>query len=120
MAGDRDFLDEFIDERTKRNPAFPALVEAAERRRELLHELARSREERHLSQTAVAAAMQTSQSAVARLESSAGDTKLSTVERFAAALGCRIEYRLVRDEHVEIAPAELLRGGRELEAESAE
>jgi transcriptional regulator with XRE-family HTH domain len=109
MAGDRDFLDEFIDDRTRRNPAFPALVEAAERRRELLHALARKREERHLSQTAVAAAMQTSQSAVARLESSAADTKLSTVERFAAALGCRIEYRLVRDKHVEVAPVELTR-----------
>jgi ribosome-binding protein aMBF1 (putative translation factor) len=119
MAGDGDFLDEFIDERTRRSPAFPALVEAAERRRELLHDLAREREERRLSQTAVAAAMQTSQSAVARLESSAADTKLSTVERFAAALGCRIEYRLVRDEHVEIAPAKLTRGDAQLQAESA-
>jgi hypothetical protein len=28
-----DFLDELIDERTARNPDFPKLVEAAERRR---------------------------------------------------------------------------------------
>ena len=92
----RDFLDEVIEERTRRNPEFPALVDAAERRRELLRRLAREREARSLSQTALAAAMNTSQSAVARLENSATDTKLSTVERFAAALGYRVEYRLVR------------------------
>jgi len=94
----RDFLDEVIEERTGSNPEFPALVEAAERRRELLRSLAREREERSLSQTALAAAMNTSQSAVARLENSATDTKLSTVERFAAALGYRVEYRLVRQD----------------------
>lgn len=32
----RDFLDEIVDERTARNPDFPAALEAAERRRELL------------------------------------------------------------------------------------
>jgi ribosome-binding protein aMBF1 (putative translation factor) len=94
----RDFLDEVIEERTGRNPEFPSLVEAAERRRELLRRLAREREERSLSQTALAAAMNTSQSAVARLENSATDTKLSTLERFAGALGYRVEYRLVRQD----------------------
>ena len=103
MSGDQDFLDEIMDERTERNPAFPALVDAAERRRELLHQLARRRSEQKLSQTAVAAAMHTSQSAVARLETSAADTKLSTVERYAAALGYRVEYHLVPDERVDAA-----------------
>jgi DNA-binding XRE family transcriptional regulator len=103
MNSDRDLLDEIIDERTERNHAFPALVDAAERRRELLRQLARRRAEQELSQTAVAAAMHTSQSAVARLETSAADTKLSTVERYAAVLGCRVEYHLVQDEQVEAA-----------------
>jgi Helix-turn-helix domain len=101
MPSDRDFLDEIIDERTERNPAFAALVDAAGRRRELLHELARRRTEQNLSQTAVAAAMRTSQSTVARLEGSAADTKLSTVERYAAALGYRVEYHLVPDDRVD-------------------
>ena len=39
--------------------------------------------------------METTQSAAARLESSAADTKLSTVDRYAAALGCRVEWRVV-------------------------
>jgi predicted transcriptional regulator len=53
------------------------------------------RERQSMSQTAVAAAMGTSQSAIARLESTGADTKLSTVERYAATLGLRVEYRLV-------------------------
>jgi predicted transcriptional regulator len=49
-----------------------------------------------LSQTVIAARMRTSQSAVARLESGEVDTKLSTVERFAAALGQRVEWRIAK------------------------
>jgi predicted transcriptional regulator len=39
--------------------------------------------------------MSTSQPTLARLETTAADTKLSTVERFAGALGYSIEYHLV-------------------------
>jgi len=92
--GTDDFLDEIIAERAQRNPDFPDLVEAALRRRELLRELAARREQLGLSQTTVAARMGTSQSAVARLEAGETDTKLSTVERFAAALGQKVEWRL--------------------------
>ena len=68
MASRPDFLDEIVDERTERNPEFPDLDEAALRRRQLLRELAATREKLGLSQTLVAARMGTSQSAVARLE----------------------------------------------------
>ena len=95
MPKDRDFLDEFIDERTARNPEFSALVAAAERRRELFRRLAEQRADREISQTRLAAAMNTSQSAIARLENSAADTKLSTVERYAAVLGLEVQYKLV-------------------------
>ncbi len=89
-----DFLTEIIDARTTRNPDFPGLVEAAMRRRELLRGLGARREELGLTQTAVAAVMGTSQSAVARLESGDVDAKLSTVERYAAALGQTVEWRI--------------------------
>ncbi len=49
-----------------------------------------------MSQTAVAAVMGTSQSAVARLETGDVDAKLSTVERYAAALGHKVEWRLAK------------------------
>ena len=94
MANRKDFLDEIVDERSTRNPEFPELVEAALRRRQLLRELATKREELGISQTIVAARMGTSQSAVARLEAGEMDAKFSTVERFAAALGQKVEWRV--------------------------
>lgn len=96
MPGE-DFLDEIVRERTAENPEFPELVEAAVRRRALLRGLASRREELGLSQTAVAARMGTSQSAVARLESAEVDAKLSTIERYAAAVGQRVEFHLADD-----------------------
>jgi ribosome-binding protein aMBF1 (putative translation factor) len=96
MANRRDFLDEITDERSARNPEFPDLVDAALRRRQLLRELAARREKLGLSQTLVAARMGTSQSAVARLEAGEIDAKLSTVERFAAALGQKVEWRVAK------------------------
>ncbi len=93
----RDFLDEIVDERSAHNPEFPELVAAAVRRRALLRELAAKRDAAGLSQTAVAARMGTSQSAVARLESAEVDVKLSTIERYAAAVGQRVEFHLADD-----------------------
>jgi DNA-binding XRE family transcriptional regulator len=92
---ERDFLDDVIAERTARNPEFPKLLDAARRRRELLRALAARREEQNQTQTAVAAAMETSQSSVARLENEAGDAKLSTVDRYAESLGYVVQYHLI-------------------------
>ena len=94
-ATGEDFLDELIRTRTLRNANFPSLVEAASGRRALLRALADARAESGLTQTQAAALMGTSQSQVARLESGGADVKLSTVERLAATVGKRIEWRLV-------------------------
>lgn len=90
----KDFLDEMIAEETARNPEFPALVEAALMRRQLARELAKQRRAAGKTQTEMAAALGTSQSQVARIESGNGDAKLSTLARFAAVLGKKIEYQL--------------------------
>jgi ribosome-binding protein aMBF1 (putative translation factor) len=66
---------------------------AAERVR-LVHDLVTQRQAAGLSQTAVAARMGTSQSAVARLESGASDVRASTLERYAAAVGGEITWKL--------------------------
>jgi transcriptional regulator with XRE-family HTH domain len=42
--------------------------------------------------------MGTSQSAVARLESGAADLRVSTLERYAAALGHVLDWRLEEDQ----------------------
>lgn len=89
----KDFLDEIVEERSKANPDFPALVEAAARSRTLLRSLADRRRELGLSQTLVAARMGTSQSALARLEGGESDPRISTVERYALVIGSELELR---------------------------
>ncbi|HEX5506798.1 MAG TPA: helix-turn-helix transcriptional regulator, partial [Thermomicrobiales bacterium] len=84
-------------------PEFPKLLAAAMRERALMRALAAKRAERGLSQREVAAKMATSQAAVARLERAEGDPRLSTLGRYALAVGQRLEWRLVADE--EPAPA---------------
>ena len=92
---DRDELQEYIQERARRNPEFPAIVERARARREILRALADERDFQGISQLSVAEEMDTSQPFVARLETSATDTKLSTLERYAAALGMKVQVRLI-------------------------
>lgn len=88
----KDSLAEMIAERTKANPDFPALVDAALNRRELLRTLATERQAAGITQTELAAVLGTSQGQVARLESGNADAKLSTISRLAAALGKTIEF----------------------------
>ncbi len=97
----KDFLGRMVAHHTAKDPEFPAYFEEAVERRRLLRELAECRGAKGLSQTAVAADMGTSQSSVARLETSATDALLSTVERFAAAVGMRVEIRLVEADPAE-------------------
>ncbi len=73
---------------------FPGFREMAESRRHLLGELVSQRRSLGLSQTEVAARMGTSQSAVARLEAVAGDVRLSTLERYAEAVGHTLRWSL--------------------------
>ena len=71
----------------RHDPVFPGFAEMAKKRRAL-----------GLSQTEVAARMGTSQSAVARLESGDADVRLSTLERYAAALGHQLDVRLKKED----------------------
>jgi DNA-binding XRE family transcriptional regulator len=75
-------------------PVFPGFRELAQRRRELLGELAAQRRAAGLSQAEVAERMGTSQPAIARLEAGEVDVRMSTVERYAAAIGRRLELRV--------------------------
>ena len=65
---------------------------AADRYRDLIGRLSRRRAESGLSQADVARLMQTSQSAVARLESGQHDAQLSTMTRYADALGLSLDF----------------------------
>jgi ribosome-binding protein aMBF1 (putative translation factor) len=85
-----------VDQQLPLLPGFRemALRRMAEERRRLVTDLTAERQAARLSQTEVAARMGTSQSAVARLESGEADARASTLERYAAAIGCQITWRL--------------------------
>ena len=59
---------------------------------EVVGRLTARRQAQGLSQTEVAARMGTSQSAVARLEAGGGDLRLSTLQRYAAALDAEVGF----------------------------
>jgi predicted transcriptional regulator len=77
-----------------RRTSFPGLEEMADRRRGLIEELAGARRASGVSQTEIAARMGTSQSAVARLESGELDARMSTLERYAAAVGAVVDWQV--------------------------
>lgn len=87
-----------VDERPggRRHDRFlPGFGDMARRRRQDLTEaLVARRLQLGLSQTEVAARMGTSQSAVARIEAGSGDVRLSSLERYAAAVDQVLDWRL--------------------------
>jgi predicted transcriptional regulator len=78
----------------RHEPMLPGFKEMAERRYALARELTARRIDLGLTQTEVAARMGTSQSAVARLEAGNLDVRMSTLERYAAAVGHVVSWRL--------------------------
>ena len=67
----------------------------------LLDEFLKARMSQGLTQAQVAEKIGTTQSAVARMESGSGkhSPSLATLTKYADALGCRLEIRLVRRPH---------------------
>lgn len=70
-----------------------ALRRMSDGRRRLVAELTAQRRSAGLSQTEVAARMGTSQSAVARLETGDADVRVSTLERYTAAIGSQLAWQ---------------------------
>jgi transcriptional regulator with XRE-family HTH domain len=70
---------------------FPGFAELRDVQ-EVVARLAATRRERGLSQTEIAARMRTSQSSVARLEAGRDDIRLSTLQRYADALGHTVHF----------------------------
>ncbi len=69
-------------------------MEEARQRRALLAALADIRSRSRLSQSEIAKRTKTSQPAIARLEAGSIDPRLSTLQRYAASIGKRIEWKL--------------------------
>jgi ribosome-binding protein aMBF1 (putative translation factor) len=87
----RDDLDEYVSSRDAREPGFRAKVDAAEARRSLGQKLKKVRGKR--SQSDVAASMGTTESIVRRIEHG-DDVRISTLEKYARALGKELHVSL--------------------------
>jgi DNA-binding transcriptional regulator YiaG len=85
----KDFLEEIIVEGTREDPEFRQQVAEALLRRKIGRKLAAIRESKKLSQTVVAARMQTSASVVSKFEAG-GDVKVSTLQRYCAAIKTKV------------------------------
>jgi ribosome-binding protein aMBF1 (putative translation factor) len=83
-----------------------ALRRMSDERRQLVADLTEQRRWAGLSQTQVAARMGTSQSAVARLESGDADVRVSTLERYAAAIGSQLAWQARTQASAAPEPAE--------------
>jgi len=93
VATKHDDLDAFIEEQSH-DPAFAAAYEDAQSRAELLASCVRLRKESGRTQAEVADAMGTTQSAVSDLEAGATDPRLSTLQRYARAVGACLDVVL--------------------------
>ena len=89
----RDDLDHLIGELEQTDSDVRARVDAALERRVLARDLAARRRAAGLTQIELARRMGTSQAQVTRFESGA-DTRLSTVGRYAAALGVKVDWTI--------------------------
>lgn len=83
-------------ERALKRKGFGEAYQALGSEYALVRELLRARVEAGLTQDAVAASMGTTKSAISRLESIDGPSpSVTTLERYAKAVGCEVEIRLV-------------------------
>jgi len=92
---ERDDLDDLIERFTADDPDLPAVLDALAGARMMVSELEERRERAGLTQEDVARRVGTTQSAIARLERSDVDPRLSTVVKYAAIVGCVVELRPV-------------------------
>ena len=70
-------------------------MEEARQRQALLHDLATLRARAGISKKTLAKRLRMSKSAITDLEADRADVNLSTVQRYAAIIGKRLEWRLV-------------------------
>ena len=91
--------DEMVRE-WRQDPAFVREYDNLEQEFALFDELLRARKEAGLTQAEVAKLMATQPSVVARLEAGGGRLKhspsLATLQKYAEAVGCRLEIKMVR------------------------
>ncbi len=90
-----DDLDKYIAERKEKDAAFAKNFDKGYKNFSIGVLLKIAREEAGLTQEQVAKRLQTKKSAISRIENHAEDIRLSTIKRFAEAVGRQVELNIV-------------------------
>ena len=90
-----DDLDKYIEKRKKRSPEFAQDFEDGYNDFKIGLLLKQARVESGLTQEDIAKKMQTKKSAISRIENHAENIKLSTLKRFAQAVGRDISLQVI-------------------------
>ena len=90
----KDDLDRIVEKRKRTDPAFAIGYEEGYRSFQLGALLKLAREQSGLTQSQVAKKLRTNKSAISRIENHAEDIRLSTLQKYATALGkkLRLEF----------------------------
>lgn len=89
-----DDLDELFNDEVAADPAFAEGVADIAHRNRVLRSLISQRKSLNITQTDVAKAMGTTQSAVSDVESGGNDLHLSTLQRYARAVGAELDLAI--------------------------
>ena len=89
-----DDLDKYIKKRKKRSPAFAESFESGYEQFKIGVVLRMAREKAGLTQAEMADKLRTKKSAISRIENHAEDIRLSTLERFAQAVGKKLTLKI--------------------------
>jgi HTH-type transcriptional regulator / antitoxin HipB len=87
-------LEKYIERRKKRSRAFADGFEAGYEQFKIGLVLRSAREEAGLTQEEIAVRLKTKKSAISRIENHAEDIRLSTLEKFAEAVGKRLTLKI--------------------------
>ena len=89
-----DDLDKYIKKRKRRSPAFAKGFESGYEQFKIGVVLRMAREKAGLTQEKMAEKLCTKKSAISRIENHAEDIRLSTLERFARAVGKKLILKI--------------------------
>lgn len=87
-------VERYIETRKKRSPKFAGNFEAGYEAFEFSVMLRQARERAGITQEVIAKRLRTKKSAISRIENHAEDIRLSTLGRYAKALGMKLKVQL--------------------------
>jgi ribosome-binding protein aMBF1 (putative translation factor) len=89
-------VERYIAKRKKQRPGFEREFESGYQAFEFSIMLRQARERAGVTQTTIAKKLHTKKSAISRIENHAEDIRLSTLEKYARALGLRLKFELTK------------------------